>query len=99
MYSCISPRHETPSYLPTPGCTPLLHTPTPALESLLTALAQKLIREKEAYEAFIKDDGQPSHPIKPGLKDLDKLRKYDDIISYWKSIDKGLIFMNQLSRW
>lgn len=82
MYSCISSRCKAPSYPLIPGYTPLLHTPTSYLQSPATALALKPIRERKAYKTLIKDDGQPSYPIKPRFKTLDKLKKYDDIISY-----------------
>lgn len=101
LYSCISPRREAPSSPPTPARTPSLYTPTPAPRSPATILALEPVREREAYEALIREGGQPWHPIKPGFNILDKPEECKDIISYWKKRAFGgrLPFSGQLSEW
>lgn len=101
LYSCISPRREAPSSPPTPARTPSLYTPTPAPKSPATILALEPFREREAYNAIVKDGGQPCHQIKYGFNILDKPEECNDIISYWKTRAAGgrLLFGGQLDEW
>jgi hypothetical protein len=45
-------------------------------------IEEQLRKEREAYDALVKEDGWPSHPVDLGFDVLDNPGKYKDIISY-----------------
>lgn len=105
LYSHISPRREVPSCPVTPAPSPSSHTPntpTPPYDpNSPTVIEEHALREREAYEALIRDGGQPTHPIEIGLKVLDEPGICEDIISYWKLASEcgREPFLTQLRSW
>ncbi len=66
-------------------------------------IAKDQKKDKESYEALIKDNGRPCYPIELGFDVFGTPGQYEDIIEYWQqdtgAWEKRLVFSAQLSRW
>ncbi len=96
LYSRLSPRRKPFSHINTPALSVERLTP-PFFEYE----EDRPRIEKEAYEALIREGGQPSHPIGITFSDAKKLREYHHIISYWTQFGECAHspYSTQLAHW
>lgn len=66
-------------------------------------IAEDQNKEKESYEALIKDNGRPCYPIEIGFDVFETPGHYKDIVEYWQQdngpCSKRLVYSAQLTRW
>src|SRR5579862_4978541 len=73
-------------------------TPTPPPDSA-QCMEEDLCKERESYDALVKEGGRPSHPVHLGFDVVDNPGEYKDILSYWRFRTQRLFFRSQLNDW